>query len=249
MNLTEIKQKIEFWHSQTNLTIHTQEEAWQCCFTLAHMLLTDSNSIETIKELKRCLNILVPKNLPIPRDYTSNEGKSICLEAMFARLSYMIEMEKNIKNSQPMSSLTHFKQGLSRYLWDAIRRHSLVEKLPNKSKEKLIQEVAQLEYELATLEYDSTEFFEWEMRYKELIESSNNLLQNISTTTEEPTSAQQYTPWQWREILSNYVKIKPAQEPTKNSNIELLEYRKAITQTTIEDKRVITINTNLKHNE
>ncbi len=213
MNLTEIRAFLETLESFPTLTFDTLELVWKSCFSLAGFCAKQyrDKQIPAMEKmlLKQHIKFLVPVQQAIPYKYSIEKGRHICAEVMAERLFFMIANTSSAIS--PLNNFDCFQRGLTRYLWDAIRRQNMISRLPGLAREDFIKELRKLEYELAFLEYDSEDFFNWEKRYRELICQRRSLVHTLEKLSEdcsnEPSPVM--SPWKLREVLTCCMTAKP----------------------------------------
>jgi len=145
------------------------------------------------------------------------------------------------KMETPLRDLDTFKHGLLRNLWAGIRRQEKLASLERVQRIRIIADIKKLEYELATIQYDTPEFADWENRYQNVMEQAGRLTSNFAETphaeTEgadgsEAASYVQQTPWQIRARLQPAVRFENVQAgEIKTAGTAVLTYRAGLMKT------------------
>ena len=234
------------------LPIGTTQRLWQNLLLLAQIFSDNYNADrdntfgagEECEQYVECfrawIGLLAACDLPLPEQQTTDEVREICAELMLQRLIFMIEHIREAgltpETETPLGALDTFKHGLLRNLWPGVRRQEKLSGLDPERRLGVIADIKALEYELATLQYDTPEFADWENRYQNVLDQADRLqpghAENGSgAETEKPARGADDTyvhksPWQIRTRLLPTVRFENVQERTpETAGLAVLAYR------------------------
>ena len=240
------------------LPIGTSRRLWQNLLLLAQIFSDNYNEDqdETFSASRECeqsidsfrawIGLLTTCDLPIPERQLTNDMRKICAELMLQRLIFMIEHIKQEgltpETETPLRDLETFKHGLLRNLWAGIRRQEKLASLEPGRRIQVIAEIKKLEYELATIQYDTPEFADWENRYQNVMEQADRMTSSlpdpaVRAETEGANSREavpyvQQTPWQIRARLQTTVQFENVQAgEVKTVGTAVLAYRAGLMKT------------------
>ena len=241
--------------SRLPLPIGTTRLLWQNLFLLVQIFSDNYNADrddtfgaspeceEYIECFRAWIGLLAACDLPLPERQTTDEMRAICGELMLQRLIFMVEhikaRELTPKAETPLSDLESFKHGLLRNLWPGIRRQEKLMSMDPALKPGIIADIKALEYELATLQYDTPEFADWENRYQNVLERADRSRSALAEAGEQPgirsetesvtgsTGAPaRQSPWQVRTRLLPAVRFENVRAPeVKTAGMAVLAYR------------------------
>ena len=171
------------------LPIGTTRRLWQNLLLLAQIFSDNYNedSVDKLGTGEECeqyiecfrswIGLLATCDLPIPERQMTDETRKICAEIMLQRLIFIFEHIRKEgftpKVETPLRDLDTLKHGLLRNLWAGVRRQEKLAGLEPERRIDIIYEIKKLEYELATLRYDTPEFADWENRYQNVLEQAD----------------------------------------------------------------------------
>ena len=196
--------------------------------------------------------LLATCDLPIPERQVTDDTRTICTELMLQRLIFMIEHVKEEaltpKTETPLRDLDTFKHGLLRNLWAGVRRQEKLVGMDPARKLEIVSDIKKLEYELATLQYDTPEFADWENRYQNVLEQANRqrpvlpepgVQTEVRSETEvngrEAAAYVRLSPWQIRAELQPMVRFENVRTPEeKTAGMAVLEYRAGLMKNDME---------------
>lgn len=235
------------------LAIGTSRRLWQSLLFLAQIFSDnynedDDGNFSAGEECEQCIEcfrawigLLATCDLPIPERQMTDETRKICADIMLQRLIFMFEHIRkegfSPKVETPLRDLETLKHGLLRNLWAGVRRQEKLAGLKPARRIDVVCEIKKLEYELATLHYDTPEFADWENRYQNVLEQAGRLTANppgaepqpvVRAESESVESAAyvRQSPWQIRARLRPTVRFENVRDgETKTAGMAVLAYR------------------------
>ena len=231
------------------LPIGTTRRLWQNLLLLAQIFSDNYNEdadggFGASGECEQCVEcfrawtgLLATCDLPIPERQMTDDVRTVCAELMLQRLIFMIERIRTEgltpESETPLRDLDTFKHGLLRNLWAGVRRQDKLAGLEPARRINIVAEIKELEYELATLQYDTPEFADWENRYHNVLEQVDRLpppdagaAETDGVAGHEAAAYIRRSPWQIRAGLQPSVRFENVQvREEKTAGMAVLAYR------------------------